>query len=237
MDKTICRLCLKESSQLLPIFNNNSDIYKALLQCTFIKISKSDEFSKYICNTCNKKLYNAYQFKKMCEASNNYLYQNQHLQKYKTQSTFKENIYACKKCGNKYSKKQQLQYKYNYLYSFIVSHFYILLYFCRIHMDYHNKKSIHKCSLCNFNTAYLINLWKHKYRSHSSRIFLKKYKSRKYICAICTQEYKSVFLLIKHRKSHLSEYNDDCTSYAECNLDVNYYMLKKFHFIYTIIYF
>ncbi|XP_057334454.1 dentin sialophosphoprotein-like [Microplitis mediator] len=71
-----CRLCLKESSKLSPIFCNKQgrehffDLYRKIFICCGIEINEYDELSSFICNDCVTKLNAAYDFRLVCQRSN-----------------------------------------------------------------------------------------------------------------------------------------------------------------------
>lgn len=70
-----CRLCLKESTKLSPIFCNTQgrkhffDLYRKIFVCCGIDINEYDELSSFICNECVTKLNAAYDFRLLCQRS------------------------------------------------------------------------------------------------------------------------------------------------------------------------
>ncbi|CAG5082799.1 Protein of unknown function [Cotesia congregata] len=70
-----CRLCLKESTKLSPIFCNKQgrehffDLYRKIFICCGIDINEYDELSSFICNECVTKLNAAYDFRLVCQRS------------------------------------------------------------------------------------------------------------------------------------------------------------------------
>ncbi|XP_026468905.1 oocyte zinc finger protein XlCOF14-like [Ctenocephalides felis] len=176
-----CRLCLQTFSHLISITNRNSIIYRALIECTEIEISQQDKLSKKICSKCRKRLKDAFEFKKMCKDSNDYLQNSTNLQICAKRYNTKNKIYT----------KQQLSADFNYTHACtICGKYYYKIGQLRIHMDSHTS-STHKCTHCDFQASNIINLWKHKHRLHPRKIVIKKYLGRQFMCVICGKEYKT----------------------------------------------
>ncbi|KAJ8910855.1 hypothetical protein NQ315_015591 [Exocentrus adspersus] len=67
----ICRVCLKEESDMENIFSCSVDL--KLKQCTSVQVEYGDGLPQLICRNCERKLHEAYSFKQLCETNDDIL--------------------------------------------------------------------------------------------------------------------------------------------------------------------
>uniref|UniRef100_A0A1B0BSJ3 Protein krueppel n=1 Tax=Glossina palpalis gambiensis TaxID=67801 RepID=A0A1B0BSJ3_9MUSC len=76
--ETICRLCLKESEGIIPIFPTGKEAHKLagnisismrIMACAALEIRNSDELPKKICSPCRYQLEKSYYFRKRSQAA------------------------------------------------------------------------------------------------------------------------------------------------------------------------
>ncbi|XP_045765621.1 uncharacterized protein LOC123867575 isoform X1 [Maniola jurtina] len=69
----LCRLCLEETKESVPIFTNKSDICTVLatriLMCVGYEITREDCLPNAICTECHNKLNKYYEFRKKCDST------------------------------------------------------------------------------------------------------------------------------------------------------------------------
>ncbi|XP_044743517.1 RB-associated KRAB zinc finger protein-like [Chrysoperla carnea] len=65
----ICRVCMKNSDNFLSI--SELKIIDMMISCTSVHIEQNDDLPKQICNACYNQLENAFNFKQLCEHSDN----------------------------------------------------------------------------------------------------------------------------------------------------------------------
>ncbi|PSN42947.1 hypothetical protein C0J52_09711 [Blattella germanica] len=66
----ICRLCMVETENLLPIFRDGEDFPGRIFSLSSVlKLCEDDELPKNVCHTCENQVNVSYNFKVQCERS------------------------------------------------------------------------------------------------------------------------------------------------------------------------
>ncbi|KAJ3636982.1 hypothetical protein MTP99_000481 [Tenebrio molitor] len=225
---TICRICIEKSQNLhemYDIFDGEEPIFKLIMSCASVQISKDDDLPSQICQKCLANLNLVLQFKSQCESSDLYLH------------ALKQNLKAKDKSVSENYEKIHLKRENTGIYQCHVCPYGTKSnYFMSDHRKRHdlrleffncedNKLEKYGCNKCNFATDFVVALNEHNKDTHdtpsnrqNNRIQNRKYTVKSYICGKCKFETRSVLQWMRHTRIRCRGRKTHDACWFECSM-------------------